>query len=199
MVRFTSGVTVPFAVSTVGRARVSALAVLNNCGFSTKNTSGSTVTGALLAAAGVSFEQPSATIKTARTANVTSREATPFISPGRKSGEKHIGERVPSGTAPSGLAPLAQPNSFIAPPHGPQTDSTAPQPSNTIPPDSRNSAEPPGNRSPYSENPKATPHHAGRKRKSCPAPLPPAPDISPYKVAAESCCCSTLRKPNPRR
>ncbi len=43
-----------------------------------EKTSGSTVTGALLAAAGVSFEQPSAAIKAARTTNVTSREATPI-------------------------------------------------------------------------------------------------------------------------
>src|ERR1700728_2845743 len=122
MVRFTYGVTVPFAVSSVGKARVSAFAVLNNCGFSTEKTSGSTVTGALLAAAGVSFEQPTPHITKASSVNSgISRRAAPF-----------------------------QPHSiFIGSPHGPQTGSTAPQPSNTIPPDSRNSTAPRGNRSPY--------------------------------------------------
>src|ERR1039458_4652062 len=66
MVRFTSGETVPLAVTCVGRARVSALAVLNNWGCSVSKTSGSTVTGGLLVAAGVSFEQAAAPPKAAK-------------------------------------------------------------------------------------------------------------------------------------
>src|SRR5579859_1002339 len=58
MVRFTSGDTVPLAVTSVGSGRVSAFAVLNNSGWSVSKRFGSRVTGGLPVAAGVSLEQP---------------------------------------------------------------------------------------------------------------------------------------------
>src|SRR5262249_40906761 len=77
MVRVTSGEMVPFAMICVGRARVIALAVLNNSGRSVSKTSGSSVTGDLLVAAGGSFVQ--ATVPK-RAANNSSRgtAAAPF-------------------------------------------------------------------------------------------------------------------------
>ena len=67
MVRFTSGEIVPLAVTTVGKALVSAFAVRNSSVWSVPNVSGSRVTGALLVAAGVSFEQASPPASTATT------------------------------------------------------------------------------------------------------------------------------------
>ena len=59
MVRVISVFTVPFAINSVGRARVSAFASLNNPGWSTSKMPGSSVTSALVEAAGVSREQDS--------------------------------------------------------------------------------------------------------------------------------------------
>src|SRR5579872_1306408 len=76
MVRFTSGETVPFAVVSVGRERTSALAVLKSSGWSASKTSGSMVTGGLLVAAGVSFEQATPAARDASSNNSGSQAAT---------------------------------------------------------------------------------------------------------------------------
>src|SRR5713101_2667703 len=64
MVRFTSGVTLPLAVITVGTSRLSAVTSLNNSGCSTVYRLGSTLTSVFVGAALVSLEQELAIIAT---------------------------------------------------------------------------------------------------------------------------------------
>ena len=120
MVRFTSGETTPLAVTSVGRARVSAWAVLNSWGCSVSKTSGSRVMGCVLVAAGVSFEQ-----------------ATP---PQRAASTSASGSQCEPGTPVCGSpGRLGDKNFIIGLPRAPRPSSAGLLPSDRTRPDSRNS------------------------------------------------------------
>src|ERR1700694_5107299 len=206
IVLLTSGCTVPLALSSVGRSRLSTLTVWKSSGWSTVIRFGSTVVSCFVGAAFVLLEQAR---ETESRAMPSSRAAVRRMRTAKSFGAATGGraETAPQEAADCTTSATLEVNlelkkyiasDFMGSPRGPRPDSIGWWPTNRNRPGSRRPVARCGTRPERSGNPVMTPRRVDRKRESCPAPGQTAADTWPCKDAAESDCFRAWRSWNRR-
>src|SRR3984893_2225842 len=207
IVLFTSGWTVPLALSSVGRSRLSTLTVWKSSGWSTVIRLGSTVISCFVGAALVLLEQATKRVVRARPSrNTKDRRMRAAESLGAATGGGAAAAAPQESADCTALAALERNlelKKYIAcdvmgSPRGPRPGLIGWRRTNRNPPGSRRPVAQCGTPPARSGNPAARLRRVDKKRKSCPAREQTAAGTWPCKGAAESGRFRAWRSWNPR-